>query len=138
MVSIQNSVIESKNEDAMMETKDIFRYTTYDKNKNPYGLSLHSDNPSVFMRTITEFLATIMKQSWEADGDFWYQRDSKNIEETNEINGVNTRRNNQMNINSGENNLDNDQKNKIKLVSKLNYIMKIINTILAKKIFLIG
>jgi len=80
---IQGVDIESKNEDAMMETKDIFRYTTYDKNKNPYGLSLHSDNPSVLKRTITEFLATIMKQSWEADGDFWYQRDSKNIEETN-------------------------------------------------------
>ncbi len=75
--------VESKHEAAMMETSEVMRYTTYQKNKNPYGLSLHSDNPSVFSRTITEFLATVFKQPWEKDGEFWYQRDSQNIEQTN-------------------------------------------------------
>jgi hypothetical protein len=82
-ILIKGVLVESKNEDAMMETRNYFRYTTYQKNKQSFGLSLHSDNPSTLKRTILEFMATIFGQSWEQDGEFWYARDSKNLEKTN-------------------------------------------------------
>jgi len=80
---IEGVKIESQNQEAMEETSKMFRYTTYEKNKNPYGLNLHSDNTSIISRTLTEFLAKVFPLSWEQEGKFWYDRDSVNIEKTN-------------------------------------------------------
>ncbi|PAT01296.1 hypothetical protein CI105_07505 [Candidatus Izimaplasma bacterium ZiA1] len=75
--------IESQKQEAMEETSNIFRYTTYEKNKDSYGLNLHSDNTSILSRTITEFLAKVFPLSWEKEGEFWFDRDSSNIDKTN-------------------------------------------------------
>ena len=82
-ILIRGVLVESHNEEAMLETRNYFRYTTYQKNKQSFGLSLHSDNPSKLKRTVLEFMAVTLGQSWEQDGEFWYKRDSENLEETN-------------------------------------------------------
>lgn len=101
-ILISGVLVESQNESAMLETKNVFRYTTYQKNRQPYGLSLHSDNPSILKRTLLEFLASTMPQSWKKDGEFWYARDSKNIDSTNYFGIVKTTSNSRINqINVG-------------------------------------
>jgi len=88
---IEGVEVESKNEAAMLETANIYRFTNYQKNKYGYGLSMESDHPNQFMLTLMEFLGITLKQSWEQDGVMWLARDTKTINSSKTFGLIQTR-----------------------------------------------
>lgn len=100
---IEGVEIESKHEAAMLETGNVLRITNHQKSEFKYGLSMDSNNPSVVMRTIIQYMAKIMAQGWEKDGEFWLNGETKNIESSETFGFIQTANNTRLDqVKAGE------------------------------------